>query len=253
MTDLLQILELVLGLVSGVSRTVAFVDHVDEVCHVNDDKEHGEITDSEVDCGSDSSQLRKNVHNIEVFIFHLGLREPEEQLDFVLLSLRPVSVIDGDVVGVSLFQLRIDFDYLLQLIHEGDDETEDGLVGFLADVLVLDGSGLQTDHGHLLLEQGLLGGLKDLHGHTIRSKVIELFLVYDLRGIEILVELLLTKIHLFLLDLQEFEFRLKREDEFVEVRLGSVDQKDLFSLLDLIEVEMDDGVMVNHCTSAVPE
>ena len=83
--------------------------------------------------------------------------------------------------------------------------------------------------------------------------MIELFLVYDLRGIEILVELLLTKIHLFLLDLQEFEFRLKREDEFVEVRLGSVDQKDLFSLLDLIEVEMDDGVMVNHCTSAVPE
>jgi hypothetical protein len=84
---------------------VAFVDHVDEICHVNDDKENGEITDGKVNSGSNTTKLRKNIHKVEVLIFHLGLREFEEQFDLVVLSLSPISIFNRDFFGVSLFQL----------------------------------------------------------------------------------------------------------------------------------------------------
>lgn len=166
---------------------VAFVDHIDEICHVNDNKEHGEITNGKVNSRSNTTKLCKNIHKVEVLIFHLGLREFEEQLDLVHLSLSSISVINGDFFGVSLFQLWIYFDYILKLVHEGDNKTKDGLVRFLPDVLVLNWSGLQADHWQLLFKQDLLGGLKDLHCHSIGSKLIELFLVFDFGSIEIFV------------------------------------------------------------------
>jgi hypothetical protein len=73
------------------------------------------------------------------------------------------------------------------LVHEGDNKTKDGLVRFLPDVLVLNWSGLQADHWQLLFKQDLLGGLKDLYCHTIGSKLIELFLVFDFGSIKIFV------------------------------------------------------------------
>ena len=166
---------------------VAFVDHVDEICHVNDNKEHGEITNGKVDSGSNTTKLCENIHNVEVLSGALGLREFEEQLDRTFLSLSSISVFSWDVLGVSLFQLWINLDYLLKLIHEGDNKTKEGLVRLLSDVLVLNWSGLQADHWHLLLEQGLLGGFIDLHCWTIRFKVMELLLINDFRSIKIFV------------------------------------------------------------------